>query len=294
MGVDGTAIFEEAQSPWRYHRAMVPFAPITLGRALCVAESESFTFTETEHVPGTLLAAHAHERPAISIVASGMRTYRFGVAAFDCGPASALFVPAGAPHASSFGAEGGHGFMIELRRRPDVFTEPRALGDGDLARCCDAIRRELWFPDDVTPLALESLAFELLPAAEREAGDSRRAPLWLERVRERVHHSFPMRLSLERIAGEAGVERSRLTRAFRRHFRTSIAAYVRAIRIRRAWELVACGDMPLGEIAFECGFTDQSHLTRAFRRAYATTPGVLRAYKTRRRAVRTLRGCAPS
>ena len=289
---------------------MTEFAPITLGRALRVAHSESFIFTETEHLPQTSLDAHAHENPAVSLVVSGMRTYRFGGRAFDCRAGSAVFVPAGAPHSSRFAAERARGLMLELRRPAAalnvLFDEPRSACDVDLAERCDSIRREIWFPDDVSALALESLAFELLVSEARAASDRRPIPLWLERVRDALHDSFSAPLSLAAIAVEAGVDRSRLTREFRRRFHASIGEYVRAIRARHAWELVACSDLPLCEVASQCGFADQSHLTRAFRRAYSTTPGRLRrdpasavpqmprAFNTRRRAIDTLRACARS
>lgn len=289
---------------------MIEFAPITLGRTLRAVHSESFTFTETEHPPQTSLDAHAHENPAISLVVSGMRTYRFGERAFDCRAGSAVFVPAGAPHSSHFTAERARGLMLELRRPAAVmnvlFDEPRTSCDVDLARRCNDIRHEIWFPDDVSALALESLAFELLVAEARAASDQRGIPRWLERVRNILHDSFRAPLSLAAIAVDAGVDRSRLTREFRRHFHASIGEYVRAIRVRQAWELVACSDLPLCEVAAECGFADQSHLTRAFRRAYATTPARLRfdpasavpsmprAFNTRRRAIHTLRAWARS
>jgi AraC family transcriptional regulator len=281
---------------------MTEFAPITLGRALRVVHSESFTFTETEHPPRTSLDAHAHENPAISLVVSGMRTYRFGGRAFDCRAGSAVFVPAGVPHSSHFAAERARGLMLELRRPAAalnvLFDEPHRSWDLGLAERCDGIRREIWFPDDVSALALESLAFELLVAEARAASDRRGIPRWLERVRDTLHDSFRAPLSLAAIAVDAGVDRSRLTREFRRHFHASIGEYVRAIRVRHAWELVVCSDLPLSEVAAECGYADQSHLTRAFRRAYPTTPGRLRsmprAFNTRRRAIHTLRGCARS
>ena len=275
---------------------MIEFAPVTLGRTLRVAHSESFTFTETEHRARTLLDAHAHERPVIAFVISGRRTYRFGAQAFDCRAGSAVYVPAGASHASQFAAERARGLILELRgpaaAPKSLFDAPRSSCDADLMRHCDSIRREIWFPDDLSAVALESLAFDLL---ETSHCVDHRTPRWLERVRDTLHDAFRVPPSLEAIAAAVAVDRSRLTREFRRHFRASIGEYVRAIRVRHAWDLIACSEMPLCEVAAECGYADQSHLTRAFRKAYATTPGQMpRAFKTRRRAISKIRACAPS
>jgi AraC family transcriptional regulator len=289
---------------------MLELAPITLGRTLRVARSESFIYTETEHLPETSLDTHAHENPAISFVLGGKRIYRFGGRAFDCRAGSAVFVPAGAPHSSRFAAERGRGLMLEVRRPSadlnTLFGEPRRSCDVDLAERCDGIRGEIWFPDDVSSLALESLGFELLVAEARAARDPRGIPRWLDQVRGTLQESFKAPPSLATLAVGAGVDRSRLTREFRRHFHSSIGEYVRAIRVRHAWELIVCSNRPLCEVAVECGFADQSHLTRVFRRAYGTTPGrfrldsasavpsMPRAFNTRRRAIRTLGPCERS
>jgi len=277
---------------------MSEFAPITLGRTLRVAQSESFSFTETEHHPRTSLACHAHENPAISFVIAGVRTYRFSGRSFDCRAGSAVFVPAGAPHSSHFAAERARGLMLEVRRpvaAPHaLFNEPRRAVDHDAPARCDDIRLEMSLADDLSVLALESLAFELL-ASEMRAATDVRPPRWLERVRELLHVAFKAPPPLAAIATAAGVDRSSLTRQFRRHFRASIGEYVRAVRCRRARSLVACSDLPLSEVAAECGYADQSHLTRAFRRTYAVTPAQLRrAFKTRRGAMHTMHPCAPS
>jgi AraC family transcriptional regulator len=259
---------------------MNEFAPITLGRTLHTIHTDSFRFTEVEHRPMTELPAHAHENHAVCLVVSGLRTYRFGRSAFECRAGSAVLVPAGAVHASSFAEQRGRGLMLELLR-PDpemrrLFARPCIWRDAGISRHADSLRHEIWDPGDVTGLALESAAFEVLAASECARADSCAAPRWLETVRDVLHDSFRHPPSLSSIAAAAGVDRSRLTRGFRRHFRMSVAEYVRAIRIREAWDLVACSDLSLCEVAAECGFADQSHLTRAFRRAYATTPGRLR------------------
>ena len=47
-------------------------------------------------------------------------------------------------------------------------------------------------------------------------------------------------------------------------------------RIERARDLLATGNLPIAEIALDCGFADQSHLTTAFRKATGVTPGAYR------------------
>jgi AraC family transcriptional regulator len=76
-----------------------------------------------------------------------------------------------------------------------------------------------------------------------------------------------------------------LAREFRRAFGCTPAEYVRHRRVELAALLARTTSRPLAEIAAACGFVDQSHLTRAFARRFATSPAayrrvMFRAYKT--------------
>jgi AraC family transcriptional regulator len=46
--------------------------------------------------------------------------------------------------------------------------------------------------------------------------------------------------------------------------------------VRAACELLRTAEWPLAVIAAECGFADQSHFTRIFRRMTGTTPARFR------------------
>src|SRR5207253_2480823 len=67
-----------------------------------------------------------------------------------------------------------------------------------------------------------------------------------------------------------------LARAFRRYFHVSPSEYISRCRIWRARELLATSRLALADIAIEVGFSDQSHLTNAFRRETAMTPAAYR------------------
>lgn len=74
-----------------------------------------------------------------------------------------------------------------------------------------------------------------------------------------------------------GVDRFRLTRAFKAAFGLPPHAYLVQLRLSMARRLLARGAQP-AEVASDLGFADQSHLGRWFLRAYGLTPA---AYRTR-------------
>lgn len=98
-----------------------------------------------------------------------------------------------------------------------------------------------------------------------------RLPLTAQRARDYLHAHLGEDIGLDHLAEACGVDRFRLTRAFKAAFGLAPHAYLIQLRLARARRLLACGDSP-AEVASALGFADQSHLGRWFRRAYRLTP----------------------
>src|SRR5271156_2799527 len=62
-------------------------------------------------------------------------------------------------------------------------------------------------------------------------------------------------------------------RVFRVSFGNSPHGYVTRRRVERAQGLILTTKLPLGQIAVDCGFADQAHFTKLFRRLTGESPG---------------------
>jgi transcriptional regulator GlxA family with amidase domain len=76
------------------------------------------------------------------------------------------------------------------------------------------------------------------------------------------------------IARQCGVSRERIHQVMKRWIGMSPSDYLRTVRLQRAKDMLLQGQ-PVAAVAAACGFADQAHFTRWFRRAFGYTPGDL-------------------
>ncbi|WP_199141657.1 AraC family transcriptional regulator [Pedobacter sp. ASV12] len=126
--------------------------------------------------------------------------------------------------------------------------------------------------DSFTALAVEVQllrAFELLNK-EQQLGNNG-LPKWVKRVKEALHHCTYADLSLNKLATIADVHPVHLSRDFPKYFNASIGQYLRQLQHQKACHLLLT-DAPLTEITYSCGFADQSHFTRRFKKEMGISP----------------------
>ena len=77
-------------------------------------------------------------------------------------------------------------------------------------------------------------------------------------------------------ANAMGLAAETLSRGFRRAYGVTPARFRAEMKTQRALGLIVETSLPIAEIAAECGFADQPHLTRAIVRLTGVTPGTWR------------------
>ncbi len=78
-------------------------------------------------------------------------------------------------------------------------------------------------------------------------------------------------IDLETLARKVGLSRFQALRAFKRRYGLPPHAYQMAVRLGQARRMLSEGAAPV-DVALRCGFVDQSHFTRHYRRAFGVTP----------------------
>jgi AraC-like DNA-binding protein len=94
----------------------------------------------------------------------------------------------------------------------------------------------------------------------------------VRRARAHLQDRWDQPVSLVELAGVAGLSRFELIRRFGAQNGLTPHAYQRDLRVDRARALLRDG-VPAAAVAATCGFADQPHLSRVFKRLVGVTPG---------------------
>jgi AraC-like DNA-binding protein len=94
----------------------------------------------------------------------------------------------------------------------------------------------------------------------------------VRRARLYLHEHWEQSVSLAALSSAVGLSRFELVRRFRQQTGLTPHAFQTNLRIERARTMLSAGE-PIAQVAATCGFADQPHLTRTFRRAVGVTPG---------------------
>lgn len=187
--------------------------------------------------------------------------------------------------------EGGPGSFNVLELRSELLEEwlseqharPRRL---DWAAVMRPISHELGqkfrgffeaFQPGVSALQLQSQVVDLSEIMIREliAGSERPTlegpPIrGTARMRECLNEEG-LDIDLDTLASRVGLTRFQALRAFKRRYGLPPHAYQMCLRVTRAQRLLLEG-VPAAEVAVRCGFVDQSHFIRHFKRLSGVTP----------------------
>ncbi len=98
----------------------------------------------------------------------------------------------------------------------------------------------------------------------------------LNRARAYLHQVVDRPVELAELAGHAGVSRFQLARSFKDCFGAPPAAYHRRHRLNLARAELRAGHLSCAEAAFQFGFGDAPHFSRAYKSAFGHPPSVSR------------------
>jgi AraC family transcriptional regulator len=130
------------------------------------------------------------------------------------------------------------------------------------------LARDSWFEALLTRLILTGSNL----ASDTPRARNRLAPRTLARLKQHIADNLARGVTLDELAGVAGLSRFHLCRAFRDSTGLPPHAYLTRARLAAARPLLRGGDLPIGEVARACGFASPNQFATSFRKAMGVTP----------------------
>lgn len=233
--------------------------------------------------PERNFAPHWHEEWSLGAVLGG--SCRFSCAGRACTAVAGDLV-AMSPRALHTAGVSGAGFRMVMAYVPHGWLAARLGWPAERVPCMPGVRH-----DPAAARALAGAAEQAEPARLLDciaaiarhgaAASTAWQPLTasldprIERLCSVLGSADNPALDIAGLAGALGVTREHLYRLFRQALGLSPLAYGRLARLARAKALLGQGRPP-AEAALLCGFADQAHFSRWFRRCLGVSPGAYR------------------
>lgn len=240
-------------------------------------------------------APHTHDRYVFGVITGGVEGFHSGGARHFATPGTLALVHPGEVHDGYPAVEEGWAYRM-LYLDPALLQRAAAecgfrpsdglpnfrdtvINDPALAARCAALFDQLAGGE---ALERETALLSVLAALvqRHSIGGGNRRPLTpaipsIRQAAARLQDDPATPVTLDSLAEEAGVSPFQLIRGFRAAYGMPPHAFQKLTRLQQAERALRTG-AAIASVAAECGFADQAHLTRAFKRFRGVTPGQFR------------------
>ena len=240
---------------------------------------KDFVILESYYPPNFWYDLHHDGPDRISIILQGQLTETVCNHEEFASTSSIVYKPAGVEHRNRFGPEGARIISIIFRNNPllnrDQFDAPRQWAwFHNPIHTSPGIQFLHALNDSIKFSAVEESITELTAQLFKAPSIlSKTPPPWLNHITECIQDEYATNLRVKDLAQSVKVHPVYLARVFRQQFGCSVKEYLHNVRMRKAFDALSAGQQSIAEIAYDCGFADQSHLNRLFKAKTGSTPG---------------------
>jgi AraC family transcriptional regulator len=221
---------------------------------------------------------HYHDTLHLSLVLQGGNLEKRRQKNIERVSGVVTFYDPGEPHQSTHTMAGSRHVNLEITGQFLEHYQARANAE-DLARISspDAgflmlqVYKEMQLADADGALEIESSVLRLLGLATLPRRWSQK-PAWVKKVDAVLHDRWDEKVTLDELAGVAQLHPGHLSAYFPQYFGCTIGEYRRKLKIDRALTYMGRDSRSLTEVAYLCGFADQSHFIRVFKTQTGWSP----------------------
>ena len=227
---------------------------------------------------------HYHENPYFMYVLHGNMK--------DCNKKVKSLCPAGslmfnnwqeAHYGSKHSAEAS-GFHLEFERKwlkengipLNLLEGSQLIENPKLHLLFAKLYHEFLISDNCSNVSVEVLLLQICEALSNlKEINAQKIPNWVDGLKELLHYDTST-LSLNYLSNELKVHPVHISRVASKHLSMSLGEYMRQHKIKKAIPLLLNSNNTLTEIAYQTGFSDQSHFNRVFKSIFNSSPSTYR------------------
>lgn len=256
-----------------------------LGRNTFSRELNGMVVSKTVYQGGVFSGWHAHVNPHITLVVRGRMSETRDSGHQESGPGELVFYGENEVHKNGVPPFGSMNLNLEWN---PAFLRQQELSEADLRAAlrwnpaarflvlkifCEASSGDAYSHETIRMLFRDLVHFQ------RRKRLREQCPPWLKAVRDRLHDQWDGWPTLAELAQAAGVHPVTISKHFPKYFACTLGGYLRKLKVQRALAMInATPEISLTEVAFACGFSDQSHFIRTFKQETGCLPGQYRRF----------------
>lgn len=187
-------------------------------------------------------------------------------------------------HFNTKESQNARGFHIEFERRwfddkkleLDLWEGSQLIEDPKMHHLLGKLYFEFRCQDAYSEATIDLLLLQLCEQTQTKDGwGETKEPSWIPHLKELLHEEVEA-VNLAALSQTLGVHPVHISRAVPKYLSTTLGDYIRQQKIKKALGYLVNNEFSLTEIAYLCGFSDQSHFTRTFKLYFNTTPSSFR------------------
>ena len=97
-------------------------------------------------------------------------------------------------------------------------------------------------------------------------------PTVAQMAKKYIFDNYAKKIGIADICLDVGCSKSTLITAFKRELGLTVNSYLTEFRLKEAEKMLATGEYTVGQVAYECGFSDQSYFSKVFSAKYGMPP----------------------
>ncbi|MEQ9280250.1 MAG: AraC family transcriptional regulator [Balneola sp.] len=220
---------------------------------------------------------HSHENPMISFVLYGSNKENREGLTFERTPGSINFYHSNELHQNIYNKFPSKHISLEIDSaflNKYEYTESQiemAVANNEYSIFTfTKLLSEAFLNDSQSSSSVEMVVLSFIENAINPK--EQKIPEWMNLVRDILKDRWNENISLHQLSESADVHPTTISKHFRNYFQCTLGEYSRKIKVARSIEIINSSKTSFTEVAYQCGFSDQSHFTRVFKSCTGLLP----------------------